>query len=97
VRREQSEHIQEMLATLGPVDRAAITLCYWYDCSYEEIAEVLDLTVGAVKSRLYRARRALADMMREETARETGSVPAAVLPGLRREHSATRAEVCYAM
>jgi RNA polymerase sigma-70 factor (ECF subfamily) len=62
-RREQAEQIQQLLATLSPTDRAAITLRYWYDCSYEEIAEALSLTVSAVKSRLHRARRALAEMM----------------------------------
>jgi len=63
MRREQEERIQQLLAALSPTDRAAITLRYWYDCSYEEIAEALDLTVSAVKSRLHRARRALAQMM----------------------------------
>ena len=62
-RREQAEQIQQLLATLSPTDRAAITLRYWYDCSYEEIAEALNLTVSAVKSRLHRARRALAEEM----------------------------------
>jgi len=62
-RREQAEQIQQLLATLSPTDRAAITLRYWYDCSYEEIAEALNLTVSAVKSRLHRARRALAEMV----------------------------------
>ncbi|NIV31364.1 MAG: sigma-70 family RNA polymerase sigma factor, partial [Anaerolineae bacterium] len=65
--REREAHIQELLAGLSPTDRAAITLRYWYDCSYEEIAESLTLTVSAVKSRLYRARRALAGMMEGET------------------------------
>jgi RNA polymerase sigma-70 factor (ECF subfamily) len=64
--REREAHIQELLAGLSPTDRAAITLRYWYDCSYEEIAESLTLTVSAVKSRLYRARRALAGMMEGE-------------------------------
>jgi RNA polymerase sigma-70 factor (ECF subfamily) len=61
--REQEAQIQQLLATLSPTDRAAITLRYWYDCSYEEIADTLDLTVSAVKSRLHRARRGLADTM----------------------------------
>jgi RNA polymerase sigma-70 factor (ECF subfamily) len=65
--REQEEQIQELLGTLSPTDRAAITLRYWYDCSYEEIAEMLNLTVSAVKSRLHRARRALAKSMEGET------------------------------
>jgi RNA polymerase sigma-70 factor (ECF subfamily) len=33
---------------------------YWYDYSYDEIAQELSLTVSAVKSRLHRARRELA-------------------------------------
>ena len=65
--QEQETKIQHMLATLSPTDRAAITLRYWYDCSYEEIAEMLKLTVSAVKSRLHRARRALAEAMEGET------------------------------
>ena len=64
--REQEGRIQQLLAVLSPTDRAAVTLRYWYDCSYEEIAESLNLTVSAVKSRLHRARCALAKMIREE-------------------------------
>jgi len=60
---EREEQIQQLLTILSSTDRAAITLRYWYDCSYEEIAETLNLTVSAVKSRLYRARRALAERM----------------------------------
>jgi len=68
MQREQKEQIQRLLTSLSPTDRAAITLCYWYDCSYEEIAATLNLTVSAVKSRLHRARRALARMMQGEMA-----------------------------
>jgi RNA polymerase sigma-70 factor (ECF subfamily) len=67
-RREQEEQVQSLLSTLSPTDRAAITLRYWYDCSYEEIAEMLNLTVSAVKSRLHRARRALASSIEGELA-----------------------------
>jgi RNA polymerase sigma-70 factor (ECF subfamily) len=66
VQHEREEQIQQLLATLSPTDRAAVTLLYWYDHSYEEIAEALDLTVSAVKSRLFRARRALAEEMQGE-------------------------------
>ena len=66
VQREREEQIQRMLAKLSPTDRAAVTLCYWYDYSYEEIANTLNLTVSAVKSRLYRARRAMAQMMEQK-------------------------------
>jgi len=63
--KEREKQIQQLLAALSPTDRAAITLRYWYDYSYEEIGETLSLTVSAVKSRLHRARRALANMIGE--------------------------------
>jgi RNA polymerase sigma-70 factor (ECF subfamily) len=61
VQDEKQARIQALLDILPPKDRAAVTLHYWYDYSYEEIAESLSLSVSAVKSRLYRARRALAE------------------------------------
>lgn len=59
-RREQSRLIQQALARLAPDDRQALVLRYWYDFSYEDIADTLKTTVSAVKSRLHRARHALA-------------------------------------
>ncbi|MGD8996585.1 MAG: sigma-70 family RNA polymerase sigma factor [Anaerolineae bacterium] len=64
--RDREAWIQKLMNTLSPTDRAALTLHYWYDAPYSEIAEVLELTVSAVKSRLYRARRALAEQMEGE-------------------------------
>jgi RNA polymerase sigma-70 factor (ECF subfamily) len=64
--REREAQIQSLLESLSPLDRAAITLRYWYDYSYEEIAGTLDLTVSAVKSRLHRARRALGERIEGE-------------------------------
>lgn len=57
---EKQEQVMEMLEVLGSKDRSAIILRYWYDYSYEEIAQSLSLSVSAVKSRLHRARRELA-------------------------------------
>lgn len=57
---EESGNIQKLLKTLSPQDRTAIILRYWYEFSEEEIAQTLSLTVSAVKSRLFRARRELA-------------------------------------
>lgn len=63
LKNERSAYIQDLLEDLSPDDRAGIVLKYWYDYSYAEIAEVLGTTESAVKSRLFRARRALAEMM----------------------------------
>jgi RNA polymerase sigma-70 factor (ECF subfamily) len=58
--RERQLQLQAILHTLKPIDRAAVVMHYWYDFSYEEIAESLSLSVSAVKSRLHRARKELA-------------------------------------
>jgi len=60
VQNEQQAAVQQLLATLSPDDRLPIVLRYWYELSYEEIAETTHSTVSAVKSRLFRARNALA-------------------------------------
>jgi len=39
---------------------------YWHECSEEEISEMLELSVSAVKSRLHRARKQLANMILEK-------------------------------
>ncbi len=69
IRGEQREQMQTLLKHLDSVDRAAIVLRYWNDCSEAEIADTLNLTVSAVKSRLHRARRALAGLWQAETPR----------------------------
>ncbi|MBI3363080.1 MAG: sigma-70 family RNA polymerase sigma factor [Chloroflexi bacterium] len=66
VRGEQTALIQRHLARLSLEDRAAIVMRYWYDLSYEEIAEVCGGTVSAIKSRLHRARLALAEALVDE-------------------------------
>lgn len=60
---ERQAAIQSMLAELAPEYRAAVILRYWYDMSYQEIADLLDTTESAIKSRLFRARQALSDQL----------------------------------
>jgi RNA polymerase sigma-70 factor (ECF subfamily) len=67
--RERSRQMQAAIGKLSPTDRAAIVLRYWHDCSEVEIAETLDLSVSAVKSRLHRARRELAGNWQQEEQR----------------------------
>jgi RNA polymerase sigma-70 factor (ECF subfamily) len=56
--------VQELLSTLSPDYRTVVVLHYWYDLSYEEIAQTTGSTVSAVKSRLFRARRMLAKQLK---------------------------------
>jgi len=68
-KKQEREALQGLLQALEPLDRAAIILRYWNDASEIEIAHALKLTVPAVKSRLHRARRALAALWENETPR----------------------------
>ncbi|HMN29510.1 MAG TPA: sigma-70 family RNA polymerase sigma factor [Caldilineaceae bacterium] len=63
--QEQAVELQELIKKLEPEYRTPLILRYWEDYSYEQIAEVMGLTVAAVKSRLFRARKQVADLYRE--------------------------------
>ncbi len=65
-RSEIEESVRNVLYQLADKDRAAIVLRYWYEMSYEEISQTLSLTVSAVKSRLHRARREVAQQWMEQ-------------------------------
>ncbi len=54
------QEIQRLLDTLPADSRSAVVLKYWHKMSYEEIAQALDTSVSAVKSKLFRARKSMA-------------------------------------
>ncbi len=58
---QEDASIRRLLEHLAPPDKAAVIMRYWYDLSDEEIGQALNLSVSAVKSRLFRARRLMAD------------------------------------
>ena len=62
---EEDALLYKLLNGLAPVDRAAIIMRYWYSFSEVEIATALHLSQSAVKSRLFRARKLLADIWEE--------------------------------
>jgi RNA polymerase sigma-70 factor (ECF subfamily) len=69
MRKQDKGRLQRLLQSLDPVDRAAVVMRYWQDCSEIEIAQSLKLTVPAVKSRLHRARRELAKLWEDDKPR----------------------------
>ena len=60
--------VDRALAGLSPEFRAAVVLRDLCDMDYAEIAEVLDVPIGTVRSRIARGRAAIADQLREPTA-----------------------------
>ncbi|MDA0347572.1 MAG: RNA polymerase sigma factor [Verrucomicrobia bacterium] len=61
VNKETRESIHEVLETLNPTFKEILTLKYFGDKSYEEIAELLEIPRGTVMSRLFHARSAFRD------------------------------------
>jgi RNA polymerase sigma-70 factor (ECF subfamily) len=69
---EQHVMIEAALERINPIFREAVVLRDITDLSYEEIAEILGVSLGTVKSRILRGREAL----REELAGSLRSRPA---------------------
>ncbi|SRR5579883_362513 len=61
---EQAVMIQTALERINPVFRAAVVLRDITDLSYEEIAEILGVSLGTVKSRILRGREALREELK---------------------------------
>jgi DNA-directed RNA polymerase specialized sigma24 family protein len=61
---EIRQHINVALAQLSPEHRAVIVLKEIEDLQYQEIAEVLNVSVGTVMSRLFYGRKKLQSILR---------------------------------
>jgi RNA polymerase sigma-70 factor (ECF subfamily) len=61
VQDEESRLAIEATKCLRDSDREVLLLSVWEQLSHPQIAEILGTTAGAVKQRLYRARRSFAD------------------------------------
>jgi RNA polymerase sigma-70 factor (ECF subfamily) len=59
--KERSKELQALLDELEPDYRTPLILRYWHEYSYQEIADTMQISLAAVKSRLFRARQKLAD------------------------------------
>ncbi len=65
---EEVETLKKAIAALPEVHRSIILLKYFEECTYVEMAEILDIPVGTVMSRLYNARVKLRSLLLEEVA-----------------------------
>ncbi|GDX98332.1 sigma-24 [Phycisphaerae bacterium] len=63
--KEERERVLAALRELDPEQRAILILCDCRSLPYEEIAQVLGVAVGTVKSRVFRARTALRDVVEQ--------------------------------
>ncbi len=62
---EAEDRVGKALMSLKPDDRAVVVLRHFVSFSYQEIADVLEIPVRTVKSRLFTARERLRNTLRE--------------------------------
>jgi RNA polymerase sigma-70 factor (ECF subfamily) len=53
-RKLDSIHVSEALMAVDEIYKAPVALFYLEECSYREIAEILDVPIGTIKSRISR-------------------------------------------
>lgn len=66
IEQADREAVQQALTDLPVPFREILLLCEVEEMSYQEIAETLAIPIGTVMSRLYRARKALRDLLQKQ-------------------------------
>jgi len=66
IEQADRETVRQALADLPVPFREILLLCEVEEMSYQEIAETLAVPIGTVMSRLFRARKALRDLLRQK-------------------------------
>lgn len=67
--------VYEAIGKLKQKDRILVHLFYYEEYSIEEIAKMLNLKISAVKTRLFRVRKKLKDILEGEEPYETNKIP----------------------
>lgn len=70
-RQERAGQVQTALAALDEHHRAVLVLREIDGCAYETIAEILDVPLGTVRSRLHRARMEMRELLKGVVQEET--------------------------
>jgi RNA polymerase sigma factor (sigma-70 family) len=73
IRTERSDlrtRLNAEIEQLPAIYRVAVTLYHLEECKYEEIAEIMNMPIGTVKSHLFRARRMLKERLLSKYSRE---------------------------
>jgi RNA polymerase sigma-70 factor (ECF subfamily) len=65
-RHDLSGHVRKLIDRLPVNYRTALTLFYTNEARYDEIAEIMDIPIGTVKTYIRRARLRLRDLLLEE-------------------------------
>ena len=63
-KKDKSETLRQCLTALSSEDREIVDLVYYHEKSVEEVAEIVGIRENTVKTRLFYARRKLADLLK---------------------------------
>jgi len=66
IRSQKVELMQKLVARLPSKYRKLVTMRYFEERAYQEIAEELEIPIGTVKAQLHRARELLYDMIKNQ-------------------------------
>lgn len=63
---EEARRLSQTIEKLPYSQREAVVLRYYQDLAFEDIAEILDISLSAAKMRVYRGLEKLADLLKKE-------------------------------
>jgi len=63
-KKDTGEALRKCLASLSPEHREIVDLVYYHEKSVDEVAEIVGIPANTVKTRLFYARKKLADLLR---------------------------------
>jgi len=63
-KKDTSEALRKCLTALSPEHREVVDLVYYHEKSVEEVAEIVGIPENTVKTRLFYARKKLAELLK---------------------------------
>jgi RNA polymerase sigma-70 factor (ECF subfamily) len=64
-KKDRSATLQQCLTKLSPAHREIINLVYYHEKSIEEVAQITGIPLATVKTRMYYARKRIAELLKE--------------------------------
>ncbi len=73
IEQDGYNQLLNLMNALSPLEKQAILLCDIQDCSQEQAAMILDLKINTLKSHLFRGRKKMRELIKEE-AKKNGRI-----------------------
>jgi len=74
-RKDSGEVLRQCVGALSPAHRQIIDLVYYHEKSISDVAEIVGIPEATVKTRMFYARRKLAELVQAAKARSKPKVP----------------------